>query len=263
MGAIAASLLSAASGAVFAGNILIVNGSSTTSEPSTTASITSNLQTQCAAGNTFTVSDTRPASLAPYDQIWDLRFSNASPLDAADQAAYLAYLQSGRRMFVMGENSGFMTRNNSIFAFVTAAGGGSLTFVSPNSTQTVNPPFNAPNAVSTITYNNPGGVTSSGTGLFATNAGTDGTAVAWATGTLGNAPAGSLATVFDVNFMEDTASQDSQNFLRNLCGFVATGGAAASPIPTLSEYGLAGTSLAAALWGLYALRNRRRETPLA
>lgn len=260
LGGLAVSSLATVSGVAFAANILIVNGASTTSEPGTTSDITNSLQAECAAGNTFTVSDIRPGSLAAYDQIWDLRFSNASPLDAGDQAAYLAFLQSGKRMFVMGENNNFMTRNNSIFAFVTAAGGGALTFTTPGSAQTVNPPFNAPNAVSSITYNAPGGVTSSGTGAYATNIGTNGTAVAWATGTLGNAPAGSLATVFDVNFMQPSAGADSLNFLRNLCNFVATGGEPVAPraVPTLSEYGLAGTALALALFGAYSLRNRRR-----
>ena len=260
IGGVVVSLLATASGAAFAANILIVNGTSTTTESGTTSDITTSLQTECAAGNTFTVSDTRPGSLDVYDQIWDLRFSNTSPLDSGDQLAYLAFLQSGKRMFVMGENGSFTTRNDSISAFVTAVGGGTLTFSAPSSTQTVNPPFNAPAAVSSITYDAPGGVTSPGTGAYATTDGTNGTAVAWATGTLGNAPTGSLATVFDVNFMQSGAGADSLNFLRNLCGFVATGGEPVTPkaVPTLSVYGLAGTSLALALFGAYWLRNRRR-----
>jgi len=62
-------------------------------------------------------------------------------------------------MFVMGENSGFATRNNSVLALIAAAGGGTLTFTTPNATQTVVAPFTGPNPVASLFYLAPGGVT--------------------------------------------------------------------------------------------------------
>lgn len=227
--------------AAHASNVLIVNGASATSEPGTTASITTNLPAVCFPGtaavpptDTVTVVDTLAGvanPLSSYDQIWDIRFANSSPLTATDQAAYTAYLQGGGKMFVMGENNSFITRNNSILAWLNTLGGGALTFVNSNSTQTVESPFNAtPNAMTTVTYAMPGGVTTPGSGQWITyddvyNSG--GAAVAWPTGTLTNAPAGSLSVVLDVNFMmnpPDISSANNPAFLQNLCATVASGG---------------------------------------
>jgi hypothetical protein len=243
----------------FSANILIVNGSSTTSETTTTTQITAHLQATCSAGNTFTVSDAAPVSLAAFDQIWDLRFSNVA-LSPADQSAYVSFLQSGKRMFVMGENAFFVNRNNSIFAMVTALGGGSLTFTTPASTQTVNAPLTGPTPITSVTYNAPGGVTSAGTGSFMTQSGAQGTAVAWATGSLSNAPAGSLTTVFDVNFMQASQGANSTAFLSNLCGFVATGGqpVAAVQVPSSSTWSLLAMLAALGMLGMSALRLSRR-----
>lgn len=73
----AAALFALPSAALAAKNVLIVNGASNTSEPGTTADITTNLQNlQVAAGNTVTIADTPPASLAGYTEVWDIRFSN-------------------------------------------------------------------------------------------------------------------------------------------------------------------------------------------
>ncbi|MCI2283523.1 PEP-CTERM sorting domain-containing protein [Colwellia sp. MSW7] len=136
---------------------------------------------------------------------------------------YLTYLQSGGGMFIMGENSSFTARNNSIFSLINAAGGGSLAFSSNvTSTQTVNAPFTGPNAVTNVTYNAPGGANGHGTGSWITNSGNIGTGIAWGTGDLSNATAGALTTIFDVNFMQTTADLNSQNLTKNLIGFIDT-----------------------------------------
>ena len=63
-----------------AGSILIVNGAGATSEAGTTSSITTQIsQLEIAVGNTVIVVDTTPLSLAGYQQLWDIRFSNARP----------------------------------------------------------------------------------------------------------------------------------------------------------------------------------------
>src|SRR5262245_47412928 len=240
-------------------NVLIVNGASNTSEPGTTADITANLQTlETAAGNTTTVMDVPPASLAGFDEVWDIRFSNTWPLTAGDQSLYLAFLQAGHQMFIMGENAGFATRNNSVIAFVTAAGGGALSFTTPGQTQTVNPPFTGPNPVTTITWNAGGGTSSPGAGAYATNAGTDGTAVAWGPGHLSNATSAALVVVFDVNFMQAGAGVDSPNFLKNLIGFINAGGGpvAAVLVPTMGNYSLVLLALVLAAGSFMVLRRR-------
>lgn len=210
-------------GTANAGNILIINGSSTTSETGTTSSITTQLSTlHTAAGNVVTVVDGVPASFAGYAQVWDIRFSNSGALGASTITDYVSYLASGGGMFVMGENSGFATRNSSVLGLITAAGGGSLTFTSPNDTQTVYSPFTGPNAVTTINYLASGGVTSFGTGQWITAqaGGTAGTGVAFGVGTLGNASKGALTAIFDVNFMQTDANAGSVALTKNLIGFV-------------------------------------------
>jgi hypothetical protein len=206
---------------VQAGTVLIVNGSSTTSEPDTTASITTQLTNlENAVGNTVTVDDTPPASLAGFGQVWDIRFSNSSPLTAAVQAEYLSYLQGGGGMFVMGENAFFTTRNDSVISFIALAGGGNLTFTVAGDSQTVIPPFTGPNPVTNIIYSAAGGVTTSGTGQFITSNQNGGAGVAFGVGTLANAPQGALTAIFDVNFMQTNAPADSQALTKNLVGFV-------------------------------------------
>ena len=221
--------------AAWAGNILIINGAATTSEPGTTSRITANLNSLLvAADNTTTISSGVPAVLTGYDQIWDIRFDNNVALTASEQTQYIAFLASGKGMFVMGENATFPTRNNSVLSLITAAGGArvGLQFVVPSSTQIVQAPFTEPNVIpdGNVTYAAPGGVQSPdggqpGTGQFITQDTTvvfnSGTGVAFGPGTLLNAAAGALTVIFDVNFMQGTVDQpDSQNLLRNLIQFV-------------------------------------------
>lgn len=231
MAILAALLSTAAASPALAGTVLIVNGATGTSESDTTASITtqiSNLHT--AAGNTVTVVDALPANLAGYQQVWDLRFSNNQAITAAQQSQYLSYLQGGGGMFVMGENAGFPTRNNSILSLIGAAGGGSLSFQTPGDAQIVYAPFTGPNPVTNISYSVAGGVNGFGTGQWITSnaAGTAGSGVAFAVGTLANARAGALTTIFDVNFLETDANAQSQALTRNLIKFV---GGQVSPVP--------------------------------
>jgi len=194
-----------------------------------------------------------PAALDSYDQIWDLRFTNGNPLTATDQSAYTAYLQGGGKMFVMGEYSVFApVRSNSIVTWVNDdLGGGPLTFITaaspafnsnPQTPQIVEPPYNTtPNAMTTVTYAASGGVTTPGTGQWIsyddiTNLG--GSAVAWPTGTLANAPAGSLSVVFDVNFINNPPQLNSSNnpaFLQNICTAVAKGGNPAAETAMVSS----------------------------
>ena len=247
-----------------ADNVLIVHGLSTTSEINTTQANIDNWPVVCNAQgqHTITYADTPPASLAGYQQIWDIRFSNTSPLTAGDMTAYTAALSSGASLFLMGENSSFMTRNDSLFQFVDQAGGGQLTFDgSAESAQTVHAPLDA-NGLTSLTFPASGSATAVGlTGIMATvatNTGNSGTTFVWPHGTLANAPAGKLTMVLDVNFMMPGYADDGNGQLfANLCEFMATPQppAAVQPVPTLGGWAMAALL---GLLGLTAARARRR-----
>ncbi len=212
VGALTAALMASVSTQAMSGDVLIVNGSSATSETFTTSQITNNLTTKLEArGNTVTVTDGIEGALSGYSQVWDLRFSNAS-LAAADQTSLVEYIQGGGNLFVMGENDNFPLRNTSVLSLIEQAGGGTITLDSTvdSSTQTLI------NSMGTVTYSAPNFATSSGTGSFLSFDGAgNGSAISWETGTLTNASQGALATVFDVNFMDDTAL-DGEEALFNL-----------------------------------------------
>lgn len=235
--------------AATAGSVLIINGSSTTSETGTTSSITSQLsQLHTAVGNVVTVVDGVPVSFTGFSQIWDIRFSNSSPISSGVQSQYLSYLQGGGGIFVMGENSGFSTRNNSVLSLIAAAGGGSLTFTTPGDAQTVISPFTGPNAVSSIVYNAAGGVTTSGTGQFISSNANGGTGVAFKVGQLSNAPLGALTALFDVNFMQLGASAPEQALTKNLIGFIGNQVEPGVPEPAtwammITGFALVGTAM--------------------
>jgi hypothetical protein len=223
--AIAIAILCVTASMGVAGTVGIINGASTTTEPGTTSLITNNLVAlEAAVGNTTTVLDTIPGSLAGLAQVWDIRFFDSAALAAADQAQYAAFLAGGGNMFVMGENSGFMARNNSVLSLIGLVGGGSLGFVDTfgaMDTQTVNSPFTGPNPVTSITYLASGGFDGPGTGQFITEFSPSiGSGIAFGPGTLSGAPLGTLTTIFDVNFMQGNVDVNSQNLTKNLVGFV-------------------------------------------
>jgi hypothetical protein len=226
-------------GTATAGDVLIINGASGTSEPNTTAGITGNLQNLLTlAGNTVTVSDAIPATLSPYSQVWDIRFSSIYALSTADIDGYVSYMSAGGGMFVMGENSYFMDRNNSVLALIDSAGGGSLSFDgSLSQTQDVLPPFTGPNSLTQITYAAPGGAAgiagAPGTGEWITKDpfSESGTGLAYGKGDLANAMDGALTVIFDVNFMQNLYDPaNSQALTKNLIKFVETKG-----VPTVPE----------------------------
>lgn len=242
--------------------VLIINGASGTSEPGTTALVTNNLVALFnAIGVNPTVVDGVPASLAGFSQVWDIRFNDNLALTGADQTEYLAFLQGGGAMFVMGENAGFIGRDNSVLALIAAAGGGVIGFVTPNSGETVDAPFTGPNAVATIGYLAPGGFDSHGTGQFITDDGSGrGAGIAFNIGQLGNAPLGALTTIFDVNFMQGNVDVNSQNLTKNLIGFVGDasppgGGGAPTTTPEPASLVLVGTGLV----GIGGIVRRRRK----
>ncbi len=169
------------------------------------------------AGLTVDTSNGVPTGdLSGYAQIWDTRF-NQIPLTYEDMLSYKNYLAEGRTLVLIGENSGFVTRNNSIVAFISELGGGSITLSTPNNAQTVQSPFTGPNTVTSITIQASDGTTDPGTGAFMTkDASNVGAGLYYARGTLPDAAAGRLMVVFDVNFLGTNADADSHNLATNM-----------------------------------------------
>lgn len=233
------------------GPALIVNDGTVGLETSVTSNLSTHLTT---AGYTVTTNVGVPGgSLATYKQIWDVRYNNTTPLSPSDITAYVAYMAGGGSLFVMGENVGFVTRDNSIISLVQAAGGGTITVVSPTSdTQTVQSPFTGPNAITTVTYLASAGVPAPpGHGADVSKDSSNiGASVVFGPGNMTNAASGTLILVFDVNFLDPGSGADAntQLFTDNLIAFLAAPVAVTPPstsVPTLSEWGV--TLLACAL----------------
>lgn len=213
-----------------------------------------------AAGYTVTTHAGVPAgSLAGYNQIWDIRYNN-TVLSASDITAYLTYLSGGGSLFLMGENTGFITRDNSIASFVVSAGGGTITpIVSALNAEIAQAPFTGPSPLTTLTILAAAGSASRGTGSFIIKDGNNiGAGIVWPPGTLSNAPLGTLMVLFDVNFMETGADANNHALLNNMINYLTSPVPIAPPpvtsVPTLSEGVM--VLLAGGLIAITALRLR-------
>jgi hypothetical protein len=164
-----------------------------------------------------------PIGLEAYSQVWDLGAN--VPLTAAQTSAYTSYLQSGGTLFLMGENSGFgASRNTTLTDFINTLGGGSTGTIvtSSNLSTTVASQFLIANQTNTVTFPAVGIFPSPGTGVCIT---LECGAVAWAAGTLSNAPNGTVISVLDVNFMQtgflvNSSYPGTQDFLDNIIAYL-------------------------------------------
>ena len=237
------------------GAALIVHDGTAGTEADVMANMSGKLTT---AGYTVSTSVGVPGgSLAANHQIWDIRFNNTTPLSAGDITAYVTYLAGGGSLFVMGENVGFLTRDNSIASLIQTAGGGTISIVTPSNAETVQSPFTGPTSVASITFLAAAGTAAAGSLSFiAKDANNIGAGILYGPGALSNAHAGSLLIVFDVNFLQASADANSQALSNNMIAYLAApvpvppaaGGSTHPPpvpTPTLSEWGtiLLGCSL--------------------
>lgn len=216
-----------------------------------------------AAGYTVTVSTSGipSGSLSNYKQIWDVRFQNQ--LTSSEISNYVAYLQGGGSLFLLGEGTQVPLRNSSIFDVVIAAGGQvtSSGFTLANNNQTVNAPFNSnKNTISTVTYAYCGGIPigdiGSATAITQDSANLA-TALRWGPGTMTSATSGTLITVFDVNPIY--TGTDQPLFIENLIEYLAApSGAPTTPaaVPTLGEWGMI---FLASLLAMFGIRRMRRQ----
>jgi hypothetical protein len=240
-----------------AGNALIVDSSSDSFD----VAVAADLQTYLvAAGYSVTINSGVPSgSLSGYQQIWDVRYDSSTPLSASDITAYVAYLNGGGSLFLMGENAGYITRDNSIVSLITAAGGGSTSVsssIDPNNTQTVLAPFTGPNSLSTVTFRATGDFTAIGSGRVVAEDSSDNvSSLLFAPGTLSNARNGALIVVLDVNFLDTSASVSEQTFAKNLIAYLAAPvPVGTSTVPVLSIWAMILLAASLAVFGIRRVR---------
>ena len=178
------------------------------------------------------------ATLATFDEVWDLRGIPGVPLTSDEISRYVNYLALGKRLVVVGDHNSFCgetqcfkPRNDSLVTLVNAAGGGALQYddsVESLSTETVRAPFGGPHAIAgnDVTWPSSSTVTTPGTGQFITvdPIKNSGTALAFGPGTLAQATAGMLVVVFETNWLEplsETPTQNEQD-LRALLGNIVS-----------------------------------------
>lgn len=154
-------------------------------------------------------------SYAGFDQVWDLRYNAA--LTGADITAMGAFLQSGGRMYLTGEHSGFATRNNSIAPWVAGVGGGGMTVNSDavSGSQALTAAAlavglgSSPNAFASIGF---GAANTSTAGsltqaFLATDAGNGtGSLVGWDFGDISAAPSARMLIGFDIEIFQNGSS---------------------------------------------------------
>lgn len=170
-------------------------------------------------------------SLNGYKQVWDVRIYSA--LAAAESTSYLSYLNNAGGLFLLGENSGFATRNNSIVSFLNAAGAGGVTYGGGmTTTEYVTDVFNGAGVVAANSGTGfyvpaAGTFSSAGNGTFITtiapNGTGQGTGIAFGPGTLTNAPTGRAMTYLDVNTFQSTnynATPALRALVDRMIGFV-------------------------------------------
>ena len=213
------------------GNVLITYD---TLENSDIAEALSNISAREAAlGKTVTVIEgyaNLPSDLSMYSHIWDIDY-DTNQLVALNSSKYTAYLQGGGALFLIGENSGFPQRNNTLATFITSVGGGTISFdgsfpvlftdcIMENQ-------FLLENSNNSVKFPAIGRFSSIGTGtnIVYTNAvyssypiGTQGLVVVWKTGSLANAPKGAIVSVLDINIWQTAwaeAPYNGSDFIKN------------------------------------------------
>jgi hypothetical protein len=145
-----------------------------------------------------------------FSHIWDVGY-HSSNIGSA-QSKYLQYLQDGGALFLLGENVGFLYRDQTEDNLINAAGGGGSVDVRTDfgglydtTTETTAGEFLLANSRSDVTFYSPNYFTNYGTGTPIANGPYGPSAVVWKTGSLTNAPAGAIVAVLDINFIVNPA----------------------------------------------------------
>jgi hypothetical protein len=148
-------------------------------------------------------------NLYEYAQLWDIGYASPYLTNPNDPTAELtSYLQGGGAMCILGENSSFGVRDDSIDTFITDLGGGNVvrgTTDYPYGVYvTVQSEFLLSNNNNSVNFARPGVFLQVGTGTLMTTAFVDNeyVAVMWTTGSLLSAPTGTVMSILDINFLK-------------------------------------------------------------
>lgn len=200
-----------------ADNVLILGG-----EGDSHVSVKTELE---AKGHTVTyqAGTGSPGDLAGYQQVWDMRYGTA--LSADDMAKYDAFLKNRGYLYLSGEHAGFATRNNSISAFTSSLGGGTITVGgSPLNNQTGNGTY-FPNG-ETVDFAAAATITSDGGRVLSADGSGNATAKMWIgnAGDLGATYNGTVVVVADINWTQ-SGFYDANNeaFLEQLINGIVAG----------------------------------------
>ena len=156
--------------------------------------------------------------ISKYAHIWDVGYDTLMTVGAA--AKYKTYLQGGGAVFLLGENGGFVDRDNTLDNFIEIDMGGGTCSVSPaiigtSVVATLAAEFRLSNSSSTVTLNNPGVWTTIGNGTaMVTSSGYGIHAAVWKTNSLSQAPTSAICSVLDINFL--VAPDFDSNFVDNV-----------------------------------------------
>ena len=194
-----------------------------------------------AVGHTVTSGDSYPSDVSSYDQLWDLHYNPA--LTSSEITKLKTVLENGGTVYLGGENSSFMTRNNSIASFIQDVGGGNVTIAtySGDNDQFVESAFRTPNNITNV-YEPAGGYFSdlgNGTAITKNSSGNNPLAAVWYDSDLSASYPGKIIVVLGLNIFSESSFYnknfyDNPKFLENLVALAET-----SPAPTISSSALA------------------------
>ncbi len=164
-----------------------------------------------------------PADISSYQQIWDMRYGTA--LTADDMAKYDTFLQNRGYLYLSGEHGGFAVRNNSIGAFTSSLGGGSISVAGfASNDQTANATYFTGGA--TVDFAAAAIITSAGGRVLSSDGSGNATAKMWIgnAGDLGQTYNGTVVVVADINWSQGwMMDANNVDFLQQLLGGIVAG----------------------------------------
>ncbi len=215
------------SSAALADNVLIIGG-----EGDSHISVKTELE---AVGHTVTyqAGSAGPTDLTGYQQVWDMRYSTA--LSANDMALYDTFLRNSGYLYLSGEHGGFAVRNNSISAFTSSLGGGTISVNGfAANEQTGNTTYFIGNE--TVDYAAAAIITAQGGRVLSQDANGAATSMMWIgnAGDLGQDYNGTVVVVADINWTQSGFyDANNEDFLERLIGGIVAGTVAG----TISDQG--------------------------
>lgn len=155
------------------------------------------------------------AQISQYAHIWDIGYDTL--ITPAVGNKYLTYLSNGGAIFLLGENSLFVQRDDTIVNIIDLAGGGTVVASNTPASQvvaSVEAEFRVQNQTPTVTFDAPGVFGSIGTGTILSQSSSGVHAAVWKTGALSGNTTGAIVSVLDINFLVGSSVQP--DFINNL-----------------------------------------------